>query len=147
MIVVQVVTLGLLSTLIGCSAKGEQRPDRPLVESAERSDDELLYQAVLDVLAEEGRDLHIADRERQMVLTTWSEFNREVRHRYVTRVIRSNAGLVLTVDSRYERQERGRDGPSWVEATDPYTARDKRRDEQRIGTAIQARFRALGGGK
>lgn len=112
-----------------------------------RTDDEILYAAVLDVFDEERLEVELESAERGMVLTKWTEINTEVRHRWVARVIRSNIGLVLTVDSKYERRERVGADTLWVDADDPYSIREKQRDEQRMGGAIQARFRALGGGK
>ena len=54
---------------------------------------------------------------------------------------------MLTVDSKYERRDNSGEVTRWVEADDPYTVEEKLRDEQRMGVAIQKRFKALGGGR
>lgn len=146
-IVVQLLVLGLVAGLAACSTSPVASDDPLVGHSNARSDDEILLAAVLDVFAEGGLAVRLLSEERGMVLTDWTAINREVRHRYVARVIRSNVGLVLTVDSEYERRELSGAAAQWVAAHDPYTVRDKRRDEQRMGESIQARFKALGGGK
>ncbi len=146
-IVVQLLVLGLVAGLAACSTSPVASDDPLVGHSNARSDDEILLAAVLDVFAEGGLAVQLLSEERGMVLTDWTAINREVRHRYVARVIRSNVGLVLTVDSEYERRELSGAAAQWVAAHDPYTVRDKRRDEQRMGESIQARFKALGGGK
>lgn len=108
-----------------------------------RSDDESLYDAVLQEFAAQQIEVDLNDRDRGLISSSWKSLNAEVRHRWIARVIRSHAGLVLTVDSTYERRRRvGRD-VVWEAADDPTTLADKRRDEQRLGTAIQERFRKM----
>lgn len=147
-ILVQLAVIGPLVVSLGCASPSSQREADPLVaESDAKTDDEILYASILDVFAEHGLDLHLQDDSRGMVLTTWTEVNREVRHRWVARAIRSNVGLVLTVDSRYERRDGTGAEVRWIEADDRYTLDEKERDEQRMGTAIMKRFKALGGGR
>lgn len=132
----------------GCAASPTKSSDGELVErSDERTDDEILYAAVIDVFDEEGIEVEVADSERGLVVSQWSPVNREVRHQWVARVIRANVGLVLKLHSEYERRDRSGGAPVWAEADDDLTVQQSKRDEQRLGTAIQKRFRALGGGK
>lgn len=139
---------GLLAAAAGCAGgSAVPRDGAPLVEPQDRSDDDLLFDAVLDVFAAQGVDLQLESRERGVVLSHWREVNREVRHRLVARVIRANMGLVLEVHSEYERRTFEGSTPVWLAADDPYSRRDAQREEQELGAAIQARFRALGGGR
>ena len=115
-ILVQLLVLGPLSACSGPDSK----PDEPaLVEQQQRSDDELLFAAVLDVMAEEGIAVDIEDPARGLVLSHWTEVHRELRHRWVARVVRSNVGLVLTVDSTYERRQRDGAHVIWRTLTHP----------------------------
>jgi hypothetical protein len=95
----------------------------------------------------EGHDLsvEIASEEKRLVVGPWEELNSEVRKRVVARVVRSSAGLILRVRAEYQRLDRAGQTPIWQPAEDPLTARRAHREEQRLGQAIQHRFRALRG--
>ena len=141
------LVLGLLGCSIGCSSQAE-RPSEPLVEKSDpKADDEILYNSIVDVFSVQGLDVRLRSAEKGLVLTEWTEVNREVRHRWVGRVVRAKLGLVLKVHSEYERRDTSGAEARWVQADDPYTARDARRDEETMGEAIQKRFRSLGGGR
>jgi hypothetical protein len=144
--VVQLALLGLL--LGGCAGSTARAGEESLVEkSDERTDDDILYASIIDVFGEEGIEVALAQEDRGVVASDWSSVNEQVRHRWVARVIRANVGLALKVHSQYERLDSTGDSEHWVKADDPYTLRRAERDEQRLGRAIQERFKALGGGK
>ena len=143
MILVHVAALGL--PLVGCRTASKSKAAQPLTEEQKRTDDDLLWNATRDVFSSRSLDVALEDAERKLITSQWTEVNKEVRHRYVARVIRADVGLVVHVTSSYERRETSGDHTRWVTAEDPYTARQVHRDEQQMVREIVDRFTALGG--
>ncbi len=126
------------------STRAEQTDDPDAVHKSDvPTEDDILYRAIVDVFAEHDVPVEIASEEKQIVVGPWEELNSEVRRRLVARVVRAHAGLILRVRAEYQRMNRAGPAPTWEPADDPLTARKAHREEQRLGQAIQARFRDL----
>ncbi len=99
-----------------------------------------LMQAILDEFKARKISIYLRDDEKLLVVSAYELIGKELRHRYVAKVIRSNRGLFFKLRSVYERLDRREQPPKWIEAQGEATHKKAYLDEQKLGIAIRDRF-------
>jgi len=141
-ILVHVVFVGLLiQGTASCAGPSAREDETTRQGSDERSDADILYEAIADTFSARGIEVATASPTDGIVIGTWAELNSELRRRYVARVFGAR-GLALRVIAEFQRRDRTGPEPVWVPAEDELTKQRARREEAELGGAIQRAFKS-----
>lgn len=139
-IVVYLLALGPPTLAVSACATAS-RPDEVSPQLTEApGDSEILYDAIVTTFRERNISTAVASAETGVVVGAWESLNSELRRRYIARAVSPGRGLMLKVIVEFERVDRTGPEPVWRPAEDELTTQRARREENDLGTAIQAVF-------
>jgi hypothetical protein len=100
-----------------------------------------LMQAILDEFSAQKISIYLRDDDTFLVVSDYNLIGTEVRQRYIAKVLKSPRGLFFKITSNYERLDRRKTPPVWIEAQGEATRKKSYYEEQKLGLAIRTRFK------
>lgn len=132
-----VAGVGLLES--GCQSGPEVEPD---VSLADKSNAEILFEAILASLEERGLEVDSASRRFMVITSGYESVASRLRRRFTVRIVQLPGGSnALRVRADHERRHGSGDGAEWRKAEGDAVEDRAEKAELELGRAIERRFR------